>query len=152
MTQPLFQKRIGRRTFLGATAAGAALAGGLAPSTAAAAAKTVKIGFLAPLTGEVAAWGLPGLYGCEIWAEKVNAAGGVRIGDDTCTFEFVSYDNEYAPEKARAGATKLIFEDEVKFIMMLAAIPGRRCSRSPTSRGCWCPPCCRATCRRTPRP
>ena len=27
--------------------------------------------------------GLPGLYGCEIWAEKVNAAGGVKIGDDT---------------------------------------------------------------------
>ena len=119
MAKQLFQKRIGRRTFLGTTAAGAALAGGLVPSTAAAATKTVKIGFLAPLTGEVAAWGLPGLYGCEIWAEKVNAAGGVQIGDDTCTFEFVSYDNEYAPEKARAGATKLIFEDEVKFIMML---------------------------------
>ena len=29
------------------------------------------------------------------------------------------YDNEYAPEKARTGATKLIFEDDVKFIMML---------------------------------
>ena len=119
MSQQLFQKRIGRRTFLGATAAGAAFAGGLVPTNAAAATKTVKIGFLAPLTGEVAAWGLPGLYGCEIWAEKMNAAGGVQIGDDTYTFEFVSYDNEYAPEKARAGATKLIFEDEVKFIMML---------------------------------
>ena len=119
MSKQLFRKRIGRRTFLGATAAGAALAGGLVPTTASAAAKTVKIGFLAPLTGEVAAWGLPGLYGCEIWAERVNAAGGVQIGDDTYTFEFVSYDNEYAPDKARTGATQLIFEDEVKFIMML---------------------------------
>ena len=115
----LLQKSIGRRTFLGATAAGAAVASGLVPSTAGAAAKTVKIGFLAPLTGEVAAWGLPGLHGCEIWAEKVDAAGGVQIGDDIYTFEFVSYDNEYVPEKARTGATKLIFEDEVKFIMML---------------------------------
>ena len=33
--------------------------------------------------------------------------------------ELVSYDNEYAPDKARTGATKLIAEDEVKFIMML---------------------------------
>ena len=49
----------------------------------------------------------------------MNAAGGVQIGDDSYTFEFVSYENEYAPEKARAGATKLIFEDDVKFIMML---------------------------------
>ena len=90
MTMQLFQKKIGRRTFLGATAAGAAAVGGLAPMPAAAATRTVRIGFLAPLTGEVAAWGLPGLYGCQIWAEKVNAAGGVRIGDDVCTFEFVS--------------------------------------------------------------
>ena len=80
---------------------------------------TIKIGFLAPLTGEVAAWGLPGLYGCEIWAEKVNAAGGVNIGGKRHKVEFVSYDNEYAPDKARAGAQKLINEDGVKFIMML---------------------------------
>ena len=33
--------------------------------------------------------------------------------------EFVAYDNEYDPGKARAGATKLIHEDGVKFIMML---------------------------------
>ena len=39
MSQQLFQKRIGRRTFLGATAAGAAFAGGLIPSTAGAATK-----------------------------------------------------------------------------------------------------------------
>ena len=119
MTKQLLQKRIGRRTFLGATAAGAALASGFTRTALSAATKTVKIGFLAPLTGEVAAWGLPGLYGCQIWAEWVNGAGGVQIGDETYSFEFLSYDNEYAPEKARAGAAKLIQEDEVKFIMML---------------------------------
>ena len=84
-----------------------------------AAEKTVKIGFLAPLTGEVAAWGLPGLYGCEIWAEWVNKAGGIQVGGDKYRVEFVSYDNEYAPDKARTGAQKLIHEDGVKFIMML---------------------------------
>src|ERR687898_3370741 len=79
--------------------------------------------FLAPSTGEVAAWGLPGLYGCEIWAEKVNAAGGIDIGGEPHMVELVSYDDEYAPDKARTGATKLIFEDEVKFIMMLGGDP-----------------------------
>ena len=38
---------------------------------------TVKIGFLAPLTGDLAAWGQPGLDGCRIWADWVNALGGV---------------------------------------------------------------------------
>ena len=117
-----YPKRIGvsRRGFLNSSAIGVAAAGAaLRPKLSFAQAKTVKIGFLAPLTGEVAAWGLPGLYGCEIWAEQVNAAGGVDIGGEPHMVELVSYDNEYAPDKARTGATKLIAEDEVKFIMML---------------------------------
>ncbi len=119
MTSRLLRKPMGRREFLGSTAAGVALAGTSFTSPSFAVEKVVKIGFLAPLTGEVAAWGLPGLYGCEIWAEKVNAAGGINIGGAAHKVEFVSYDNEYAPDKPRTGAQKLIFEDEVKFIMML---------------------------------
>ncbi len=110
---------ISRRTFLKGTAASAALAGAYAPAATYGAEKTVRIGFLAPLTGEVAAWGLPGLYGCQIWGDWVNEAGGINIGGDTYKVEFVSYDNEYAPDKARTGAQKLIHEDGVKFIMML---------------------------------
>ena len=100
---------VSRRQLLGtaATGAGTAMAGTFLPRAARAAEKVVKIGFLAPLTGEVAAWGLPGLYGCEIWAEWVNGAGGIQVGGDTYMVEFVSYDNEYAPDKARAGAIRL---------------------------------------------
>ena len=79
----------------------------------------IKIGFLAPLSGPAAAWGKPGLDGCEIWAERVNAAGGVKLANGPRRIEFVSYDNEYDPSKARTGAVKLIREDGVSFIMML---------------------------------
>ncbi|MGR3571563.1 ABC transporter substrate-binding protein [Brevirhabdus sp.] len=112
---------LSRRSFLKTTAAGAAVgtaATGL-PGLALAAEDKVKIGFLAPLTGPVSAWGKPGLDGCQIWAERVNAAGGIKIGDKSMPVEFVSYDNEYDPAKARTGATKLIREDGVSFIMML---------------------------------
>ncbi|MDH5750149.1 MAG: ABC transporter substrate-binding protein [Rhodospirillales bacterium] len=111
-----------RRQILQSTSAMAATmaaAGILAPRMALAANKTVKIGFLAPLTGDVAAWGKPGLDGCLIWADWVNAAGGIKVGGESYNVEFVSYDNEYDAGKARAGATKLIKEDGVKFIMML---------------------------------
>ena len=74
---------------------------------------------MAPLTGEVAGWGLPGLYGCEIWAEWINAAGGIKIGGDNYMVEFVSFDNEYLPDKALQGAKKLVTENDVKFVMML---------------------------------
>ena len=119
MAGRFYRKGLSRRSFMGTTAAGMALAATAAPRGSLAADDTVKIGFLAPLTGEVAAWGAPGLFGCEIWAERVNAAGGIKAGNKTYKVEIVSYDNEYAPDKARAGAQKLINEDEVKFIMML---------------------------------
>ncbi|MCB1474301.1 MAG: ABC transporter substrate-binding protein [Rhodobiaceae bacterium] len=110
-----------RRKFLGsaATLAGAGALSSAFPRVPLAADKVVKIGFLAPLTGPVAAWGKPGLDGCRIWAEWVNAAGGISIGGEAHMVEFVAYDNEYDPAKARTGATKLIREDGVKFIMML---------------------------------
>ncbi len=111
---------LSRRRFLGSAAsvAGAAAVSGVSTRVMAAE-KVIKIGFLAPLTGPVAAWGKPGLDGCQIWAEKVNAAGGVKLSDGNYMIEFVGYDNEYDPAKARTGATKLIREDNVKFVMML---------------------------------
>ncbi|HMB75012.1 MAG TPA: ABC transporter substrate-binding protein [Kiloniellaceae bacterium] len=113
--------KVTRRQLLATAAlgAGTAMAGSLTPRVVWGADKVVKIGFLAPLTGEVAAWGKPGLDGCEIWAEKVNANGGIDIGGEPHMVELVSYDNEYDPGKARAGATQLIKEDGVKFVMML---------------------------------
>lgn len=108
-----------RRRFLKATATGAGALMALPAIPAASAAEPVKIGFLAPLTGDVAAWGKPGLDGCQIWADWINAAGGVAVGGERRSVEFVAYDNEYDADKARTGATKLIKEDGVKFIMML---------------------------------
>jgi branched-chain amino acid transport system substrate-binding protein len=113
---------LSRRRFIGGVAAGLALAPSLA-RRAAAEAGVVKIGFLAPLTGPVAAWGKPGLDGCRIWAERVNAAGGVKLGDGMYRIEFVPYDDEYDPSVARVGATKLILEEGVSFVMMLGGDP-----------------------------
>jgi len=95
MSVKLLQQRLGRRRFLRTSAAGLAMAGtaGAFPRFASAA-DTVKIGFLAPLTGDVAAWGAPGLYGCQIWAEWVNAAGGVNIAGKPHMVEFVAFDDE----------------------------------------------------------
>ena len=123
MTTKFTLSAINRRQFLSTTAVAALMAGVSLPRIAFGADKVVKIGFLAPLTGEVAAWGKPGLDGCRIWADWVNAGGGLKIGDDAYKVEFVAYDDEYDPGKARTGAVKLIKEDGVKFIMMLGGDP-----------------------------
>jgi len=115
------KNRLTRRKLLGATAVavGSAATASLLPKAAFSAEKVIKIGFLAPLTGPVSAWGKPGLDGCEIWGEWINAAGGIKLADGNYMVEFVGYDNEYDPAKARTGATKLIREEGVKFVMML---------------------------------
>jgi branched-chain amino acid transport system substrate-binding protein len=116
------KKGLTRRQFTGtaAAAAGAVAASSFgAPYVARGAEKVVKMGFLGPLTGEVAGWFLPGLNGAEIWAEHVNAAGGIKIGEDNYMVEIVSYDNEYLTDKSLIGAKKLVLEDEVKMVQML---------------------------------
>ncbi len=121
MLVQFFKGGLSRRSFLASTATVAG-AGTLSTGLSRHAFgddETLKIGFLAPLTGPVAAWGKPGLDGCQIWAEVINAEGGIKLADGARKVEFVGYDNEYDPAKARTGATKLIREDGVKFIMML---------------------------------
>jgi branched-chain amino acid transport system substrate-binding protein len=84
-----------------------------------AAEETVKIGYCAPLSGPAAAWGLPGLEGTSIWVDKVNAAGGLKVGDKTYKIEIVKYDDEGDGAKALVGVKKLVLEDKVVAILML---------------------------------
>ncbi|HEX2840443.1 ABC transporter substrate-binding protein [Hyphomicrobium sp.] len=79
----------------------------------------LKIGFLAPLTGPLKAWAAPGLNGSSIWIDRVNAAGGVKVGNRRYMLELVQYDTKYQPDLALRGARKLIVEDDVKLILMI---------------------------------
>ena len=79
----------------------------------------VKVGFLGPLTGDVSAWGKPGLDGCMIWADWINAAGGLALGGRRYKVELVPYDCGYDPDLALKGARKLILEEGVKLLLML---------------------------------
>ncbi|MEW5722744.1 MAG: ABC transporter substrate-binding protein [Thermodesulfobacteriota bacterium] len=97
----------------------AALIAFMVPGPAAAQTETVKIGFCAPLSGPAAAWGLPGLDGVAIWLDKVNGAGGLKIGDKTYKVEVVQYDTEGVGSKALLGARKLVQEDKVVALLML---------------------------------
>lgn len=116
----VFKQRFSRRRFLGTTLAGmgAALTASM-PRISHGAAKTVKLGMNIPMTGDYAPWGLPGLYGCEIVANNLNAAGGVEIGGDKYMIEMASYDHGYDTEKSVQGFKKLVLEDDVKMVMML---------------------------------
>jgi branched-chain amino acid transport system substrate-binding protein len=79
----------------------------------------VSIGFLAPLSGPVSSWGLPGLNGVRLWAEWLNKAGGILIGGRRYPLRIVPFDCGYEPERAMEGARHLVLSEQVKLLMML---------------------------------
>ncbi|NPD17646.1 ABC transporter substrate-binding protein [Xinfangfangia sp. D13-10-4-6] len=81
--------------------------------------KRIAVGFLAPLSGEVRSWGLPGLYGCQIWADQINASGGMMIGHKRHKVEILAEDCGYDPDCALAGAKRLVQDGDIRFLMML---------------------------------
>lgn len=79
----------------------------------------VRIGFLAPLTGPVSSWGLPGLNGCRLWEDWLNRAGGMLIGGRRYPVRIIPFDCGYDPDRAIEGARHLVLTEQVRFLMML---------------------------------
>lgn len=127
---------LSRRKFLTASAitAAAAAAGGRAfevPSLiGAASAQTnepigepINIGFLAALSGPDAGWGLPGLTGNQIFIDRVNANGGLLVGNERRPLKMFAFDDEATGSKALQGAKQLVLEHDVKFISAIGGNP-----------------------------
>ena len=120
--------KLSRRKFIKASAAGAgagaiAATGAFKARTAMAKDEIIKVGFCVDLTGDAAAWGLPGLYGADIWAEELNGRGGIKVGDKMLPVEIIPYDDQFDITKATVGVKKLLFEDEVDFMILLSSPP-----------------------------
>lgn len=90
-----------------------ALAGGAVT----AAEKTLDIGVSDALTGGAAVYGLPQANAVQMAAEEINAAGGIKVGDDTYMLNVIAYDDKANPTEATNAVRKLIDRDGVKFIL-----------------------------------
>jgi branched-chain amino acid transport system substrate-binding protein len=107
--------RVTRRGVAGAVGA-AAIAAALAAAPAPAAAQSnepIKIGFSLALTGPLAPNGKQALLGAQIWAEEVNAKGGL-LGRKV---ELVNYDDQSKPDNIPGIYTKLLDVDKVDIVM-----------------------------------
>jgi len=92
---------------------------GALPRLSAGMAESVPIGFLAPLTGPVQSWGLPGLNGCRIWEDWLNRAGGLLIGGRRYPIRIEAFDCGYDPDLALSGARHLVQNHDVRLMLML---------------------------------
>jgi branched-chain amino acid transport system substrate-binding protein len=104
-----------RQALAGAAAATTALA---MPGLSQAANKIVKVGALVPLTGDLALWGLPAKNGADVWASRINRAGGINVKGERYDVEVVAFDGAYVAEKTLQGARSFVDQD-VKFTMII---------------------------------
>jgi branched-chain amino acid transport system substrate-binding protein len=81
------------------------------------AAKEIKIGVSAPLTGDIAALGESTKNAALLAQEEINSAGGLKVGNDKMNVKFVIEDDENKPESAATVFQKLIFQDQVLAII-----------------------------------
>ncbi len=68
----------------------------------------VKIGVITPLTGALAHSGKDHLIGAEIAADRINAAGGVRVGGKTYLLEIVPLDDQYKPDLTVTAVRRML--------------------------------------------
>ncbi len=110
--------KIAKRTVLQAAVAASLLAAGILPAAAqngpGVTDKEIKLGTWIPLTGPLAAYGVPFRAGIDAYIGAVNAAGGVKGRKITMIVE----DNAYNPQRTVAAARKLVSRDEVLAIGM----------------------------------
>ena len=94
-----------------------AFGAGLALAAGAAGAEPITIGVSAPKSGpQAGAAGAVYWPTIELWAESVNKAGGIKVGDETMPVELVEYDDKSTPEEAVKNIQRLAMQDEVDFI------------------------------------
>jgi branched-chain amino acid transport system substrate-binding protein len=77
------------------------------------AADVIKLGFNIPMTGDIPKVGEGSKYAGEMLKERINKAGGLKVGAKAYKLEFVYQDNEAKAESATAAAMKLIAQDKV---------------------------------------
>ena len=99
--------RVNRRSFIKASAAtGAALATGSVFAPAARAAKTIKLGYVSPQTGPLAAFAEADNFVISSFLESVK--GGLKLGSATLPVEVIVKDSQSNPNRAAEVAKELI--------------------------------------------
>jgi len=80
--------------------------------------KKIKMASINAFTGKAAAWGFSQDRGVKMAAEKVNGAGGIKIGKDTHMWEIRSYDSRFIPAEA-VSCLKRAIADGCTFMCVL---------------------------------
>lgn len=88
----------------------------LLAASAATAQETIRFGAPLPQTGPLAPEALKQQQGYDLWAEQVNKAGGIKVGDKKMKVEIVYTDYQSNTPRAVQTAEQLITQQKVNFL------------------------------------
>jgi branched-chain amino acid transport system substrate-binding protein len=108
------QTTITRRVALAVASAGAAAL--VFGATAVSAQGVIKIGTPLALTGPLADEGKKQKVAYDMWLKRVNAAGGIKVGNKRMKVQLIEYDYQTNGKRAQQVAEKLITSDKVNFL------------------------------------
>ena len=86
-------------------------------ASAALAAEPIKIGEIATVTGDFAAYGVAEVESVKIAVAEINAKGGVKVGDEMRPLEVVMYDCRTRNEDMVNSARRLVEQDKVSAVI-----------------------------------
>ena len=86
--------------------------------------KDLKLGFIAPLSGPAAPWGITWQRGALRAIEDINKSGGIKVKGETFILKLISEDDRYDPALTTTAAHRLIEEHGCKFIHGSITSPG----------------------------
>ena len=92
------------------------IAAGFTP-TPAGAGDVLKIGAPLAATGAEAREGALAKQGYDLWAETVNARGGLKVGAKSYRVEIIYYDDQSKPQISAELTDRLISQDHVSFLL-----------------------------------
>ncbi len=81
--------------------------------------KILKVAAVGALSGDIADWGIPIQEALFYWRDDVNARGGITVGGKTYMIEAISYDDRGDTLDMLDAFNKLIYEENVKYILPL---------------------------------
>lgn len=75
----------------------------------------IKLGVVMPISGPAAQWGLPSARGAQVWADLINADGGVEVAGKKYLIEMHSYDDPgFEPAAALTAVKNAFYQDGVR--------------------------------------
>ncbi|WP_460274086.1 ABC transporter substrate-binding protein [Celeribacter sp. ULVN23_4] len=79
----------------------------------------IRIGALVPMSGPEEPWGRPGIEGCELWVDWINAHGGMMVGGRRHLVELIVHDSAEGGVSSLEAARQMVETQRVRLVLTL---------------------------------